>query len=119
MISLTYHQMETPLAVRHSMLSSIIFAPSSTISTIKVRKQGIMKAYYKQCVIGKTRYISIHCRMQLAILHFNENCARRQKETRVGAQRYSVKYPKYKDGAFTVTRVLEDATYSMYCLLRI
>ena len=46
------------------------------------------------------------CRLQLAELHFNENTNRKQ-----GTKRYSVAFPKYKKGGYTIKKDLVNATY--------
>ena len=50
-------------------------------------------------------------RLQLAVLHFNENSNRAQATTKQGEGRYDIIFPKYKKGGYTVRKVTEDATY--------
>lgn len=58
------------------------------------------------------------CRMQLTVLHFNENTSRNQKTSISGEPLYTTN-DKNKKGA-TVNKVLEEATYgentAVYCL---
>jgi len=44
-------------------------------------------------------------------MHFNENGMRDQATTKDGDKRYSVLYPKYKKGGYTVREVKVDCTF--------
>lgn len=57
-----------------------------------------------------TLYIHIF-RVQLAMLHFNENSDRAQATTKQGEDRYDVVFPKYKKGGYIVRKVTVDPTY--------
>ncbi|KAK3744050.1 hypothetical protein QZH41_011926 [Actinostola sp. cb2023] len=59
-------------------------------------------------------YQGMYCRLKLAALHFNENCDRGQSFTKEGQPKYNLSQPKYKNGATTVSPILEDCTYSKY-----
>lgn len=50
-------------------------------------------------------------RVQLAMLHFNENSDRAQATTKQGEDRYDVVYPKYKKGGYIVRKVTVDPTH--------
>ncbi|KAK7929760.1 hypothetical protein WMY93_006445 [Mugilogobius chulae] len=50
------------------------------------------------------------CRLKLAALHYNENAARPHAATSSGQLRYSIEYPKYKHGDFTVRALKTDPT---------
>ncbi|KAJ8043633.1 hypothetical protein HOLleu_10819 [Holothuria leucospilota] len=51
-------------------------------------------------------YRTMISRLQLAALHYNENASRPQATTKDGQQRNTLKFPKYKEGQATVSRVL-------------
>ena len=53
------------------------------------------------------------CRLYLACLHYNENCKKKQAETKAGEKRYAVMFPKYKGGGHIVRKVFENSTYGM------
>ena len=55
--------------------------------------------------------ISLYCRIQLAVLCFNENSNRAQATTKQGEARYDIIFPKYRKGGYVVRKVTEDATY--------
>ncbi|XP_074659296.1 uncharacterized protein LOC141912031 [Tubulanus polymorphus] len=55
-------------------------------------------------------YIGMLSRMCTAILHYNENSGRLQAKTKDGNERFTVFYPKHKDG-HTLRRILTKATY--------
>lgn len=50
-------------------------------------------------------------RLQLSAMHYNENANRQQAVTSTGSLRYSVVYPKYKQGDYTVRPLKADPTY--------
>jgi hypothetical protein len=52
-------------------------------------------------------------RLYLAALHYNENADRPQSVNRAVEQVYSVRFPKYKKGGFTVTPVKDNPTYGI------
>lgn len=54
------------------------------------------------------------CRITLAALHFNENGMRDQAVTKAGNKRYSIVFPKFKKGGYTVREVKVDCTYGKY-----
>ena len=47
-------------------------------------------------------------------MHYNENADRQQLVNKAGQPVYSIKFPKYKKGDFTVTPVKEDPTYGQF-----
>ena len=49
--------------------------------------------------------------LQIAALHFNENCNRQQAVNRKGEKQYSVSYAKYKKGVPTLREVKVDMTF--------
>uniref|UniRef100_A0AAV2KPV1 Uncharacterized protein n=1 Tax=Knipowitschia caucasica TaxID=637954 RepID=A0AAV2KPV1_KNICA len=49
-------------------------------------------------------------RLQVAALHYNENANRAHAATSVGELRYSVVYPKYKRGDYTVRAMKTNPT---------
>ena len=50
-------------------------------------------------------------RLQIAILHFNENSDREQAKLEDGSGRVNIVFPKYKKGEHTVKRILVKCTY--------
>ena len=52
--------------------------------------------------------------MRIAALHFNENSHKEQAETRDGQRRYSISFPKYKQGHHIVREIATPSTYSKY-----
>ncbi|XP_070547983.1 uncharacterized protein [Ptychodera flava] len=56
-------------------------------------------------------YKGMCSRVRLAAMHYNENAGRGQKVTREGANCYSIAYPKYKNGGYSLKKVLVEATY--------
>ena len=51
-------------------------------------------------------------RVQITVLHFNENANRKQATTLEGKERFDVLFPKYKAGGYVVKRVKVDPTFS-------
>lgn len=58
--------------------------------------------------------VLMFCRITLAALHFNENGMRDQAVTKAGNKRYSIVFPKFKKGGYTVREVKVDCTYGKY-----
>lgn len=52
-------------------------------------------------------------RVQIAVLHFNENANRKQATTAEGEERFDVLFPKYKAGGYVVKKVKVEPTFSM------
>lgn len=50
-------------------------------------------------------------RLQIAILHFNENSDREQATLQDGTERFNIAFPKYKKGEHTVKKILVKCTY--------
>ena len=50
-------------------------------------------------------------RLQIAILHFNENSDREQATLQDGSERFNIAFPKYKTGEHTVKKILVKCTY--------
>ena len=71
---------------------------------------------FPSCVYDRTAFIFlwIFCRLQIAVLHFNENSTREMAKTKDGTERVNIVFPKYKKGEFTVKRILVGCTYSEY-----
>lgn len=46
--------------------------------------------------------LGMKCRLYLAALHFNENSHRMQAITKAGRLQYSIRFPKFKKGGYTV-----------------
>lgn len=44
-------------------------------------------------------------------MHYNENADRQQAADSEGKLQYSIRFPKYKKGGFTVTAIKDDPTY--------
>lgn len=63
-----------------------------------------------------TKTLSLHmfCRLQIAILHFNENSCREIAKSKDGTERVNIAFPKYKKGEYTVKTVLVQCTYGKY-----
>ena len=55
--------------------------------------------------------ISGFFRLQIAILHFNENSDREQATLQDGSERFNIASPKYKTGEHTVKKILVKCTY--------
>jgi len=49
-------------------------------------------------------------RLQLAAMHYNENAGRSQASTAAGDLRYSIVFPKFKHGEFTVRALKSNPT---------
>ncbi|KAK8783455.1 hypothetical protein V5799_010185 [Amblyomma americanum] len=56
-------------------------------------------------------YLGMKARTQLAVMHYNENCARSQACRLDGAARWNLKYPKATGGKATACPVKEQPTY--------
>lgn len=56
-------------------------------------------------------YHGMKSRLQLAALHCNENANREQAKTKSGEERYSIVYPKYKQGGHIVRKIITNPTY--------
>ena len=57
---------------------------------------------------------SIHCfRLCLTAIHYNENSGRLQKVTADGRPKFSIKYPKSKNGGHSLIPVKSAATYGI------
>ena len=69
--------------------------------------------YYN--IINIHLHFSSH-RLELAILHFNENANRQEATTKDGEDRYDIVFPKYKKGGYVVRKVTADPTFSK-CLI--
>ena len=52
-------------------------------------------------------YIQHTCSFLLAVLHYNHNSNKKPAKTKKGDDRYSILYPKYKQGGFIVRKVME------------
>jgi hypothetical protein len=55
--------------------------------------------------------IRIFSRLQLTALHYNSNAERGQAKTKDGKDRWTVYYPKFKKGGYSVWRVKEGAIF--------
>ncbi|XP_020612168.1 uncharacterized protein LOC110050582 [Orbicella faveolata] len=53
-------------------------------------------------------------RLQIAILHFNENSDREQATLQDGRERFNIAFPKYKKGEHAVKKILVKCTYGEY-----
>ena len=51
------------------------------------------------------------CRLYLAALHFNENSDREQAVDKEGKPRFSVRFPKFKKGGYSVHKEMANPTY--------
>jgi hypothetical protein len=93
------------------------FAPKSTAFAYNGMRARYITAPVKLPTSKDTcQFNHIHppiLRLYLAVLHYNENCGRKQAETKQGEKRYAVVYPKYKKGGHIVRKVTEDSTYGM------
>lgn len=67
------------------------------------------------CCISIVVYIyTLHYRLLLAALHFNENSNRAQATLASGEGRYKISNPKYKKGEHTVKKIGVPPTYGMF-----
>ena len=57
------------------------------------------------------KYIYVY-RLRLAALHYNENCNKDEAVTKAGTKRYSISFPKQKQGLHTVRKLKVTSTYS-------
>ena len=55
-------------------------------------------------------------RLQIAIMHFNENSDREQAKLPDGSERVNIAFPKYKKGEHSIKKILVKCTYSKYTL---
>ena len=65
---------------------------------------------HKKTKNKKTKNIYLF-RLQIAILHFNENSDREQATLQDGRERFNITFPKYKKGEHTVKKILVKCTY--------
>ena len=56
-------------------------------------------------------YRGMYCRIILAAMHYNENAQRKQAVNKSGEPVYSLHFPRFKKGGFTVRPVRSTATY--------
>ncbi|KAK3102001.1 hypothetical protein FSP39_008026 [Pinctada imbricata] len=59
-------------------------------------------------------YHGILCRLRLAALHYNENGMRDQATTKQGEKRFTVVFPKFKAGDYSLKEVKVDCTFGSY-----
>ncbi|CAL4142123.1 unnamed protein product, partial [Meganyctiphanes norvegica] len=57
-------------------------------------------------------YNGMKSRLYLAALHYNHNADRGQASTKEGELRFSVKYPRFKKGAYSVHPIKKNASYT-------
>ena len=58
-------------------------------------------------------HIAFELRLMLTALHYNENADRQQAQDRNGVLKFSVRFPKYKKGEYSVTPVKESPTFGI------
>ncbi|XP_068681048.1 uncharacterized protein [Montipora foliosa] len=63
-------------------------------------------------------YHGMTSRLQIAILHFNENSNRESATLKDGSERVNIAFPKYKKGEHTVKKVLVKCTYKYVAHLK-
>ncbi|XP_078378287.1 uncharacterized protein LOC144661382 [Oculina patagonica] len=56
-------------------------------------------------------YHGMTSRLQISILHFNENSDREHATLQDGTERVNIAFPKYKKGEYTVKKILVKCTY--------
>ncbi|KAJ8356495.1 hypothetical protein SKAU_G00192890 [Synaphobranchus kaupii] len=83
-------------------------SPGHRTSAIESFHSLVLKFAPKNVVFS---FLGILCRLQLAVMHYNENSKRLQATTKEGQLRYSVVFPKYKRGDFTVRPLKSDPTF--------
>ncbi|XP_064409495.1 uncharacterized protein LOC106705504 isoform X1 [Latimeria chalumnae] len=54
---------------------------------------------------------SMKAKITLAALHHNENCNRKQAQDTTGELRWTISYPKYKEGGQVVKSIKEECSY--------
>ncbi|XP_073321849.1 uncharacterized protein [Pagrus major] len=74
-------------------------SPQHHISGIESFHSLILKFAPKNVVFSFTGLL---CRLKLTAMHYNENAQRAHASTAAGELRYSIVYPKYKHGDFTM-----------------
>ena len=57
----------------------------------------------------------LFCRLLLAALHYNHNANRETARRSDGLERYSVRYPRFRKGAWVVVPIKEKASYGRQC----
>ena len=71
----------------------------------------IMECFAVTCVATRharhAHNTLLHYRIQLAVLHFNENSNRAQATTKQGEARYDITFPKYEKGATLFIKLLK------------
>lgn len=73
------------------------------------------KDYWTTMVYNTSFHKFLLSRIILAAMHYNENAGRAQKATQSGFNCYSIAYPKYKSGGYSLKKVLVEATYGKCC----
>ena len=98
----TYHYhniiMDTNLGYKCKIFSLQIIKYSEFMSHLKMEHNAKPKN-------------TILFRLQIAILHFNENSDREQATLQDGTERFNIAFPKYKKGEHTVKKILVKCTY--------
>ncbi|XP_074610341.1 uncharacterized protein LOC141864464 [Acropora palmata] len=56
-------------------------------------------------------FLAMYARLLLASLHYNENSDRLQAITKDGTPRYSIRFPKFKKGEYSVRKEKTSPTY--------
>lgn len=99
----------------------------STVLWITLR-QNYYHSVMRECVAGRSylwlvsvtvnvlcyKPYTLHYRLLLAALHFNENSTRAQATVIAsGEGRYKINHPKYKKGEHTVRKITVPPTYGM------
>ena len=66
--------------------------------------------FIKTCAIN-----TICLQAKVFCIHYNENCNKDQAVTKAGTKRYSISFPKQKQGGHTVRQLKVTSTYSECC----
>ncbi|XP_071852455.1 uncharacterized protein [Apostichopus japonicus] len=56
-------------------------------------------------------YQSMLVRLYLAAMHYNENAGRSQRKKKDGTLRWSISFPRGKDGDYVLHKLLEEPTF--------